>query len=1029
MAQGPCLNPDCSSHGQPHPNCRCYAMAKGGAVSKSCQCCSKQKLAEALMAKGGKVDKHLEKWQSGLHGTEERDKISRLEGSHRAKMLEEVSSKTQHRPSRFNDNKKEFLLHRGVNHTEHGHAQDKLEGSVIHESKDYGKHTSWTTSHKTAHDFAKDYEEEKLADGGDVSGYKTHWKSEKSGDKDITHATVTHDSSGHDNPDTKHVARFTFFNSDNQGGAHHVVSHVDEAHRRNGLASSHYKEYQDRTGAKLAPHQDHQTDDAKALWANKKFAAGGSVKKSQGPLGLNLNDFKHVHSDDKATTLKHKNGHELRIAHNSIEPKMATALKALGSIGKENATANQAQESQDQAQYGKVIMKAKGGDIKGINEQSILTNKAGVSHQGKLVRKGMEPEAKELAHKTLEDIKHMPKVPHYDEGGGVWDKVKDAFAGDFGEANKAADDSQKAAQGRKKTSEAPKQGAQQGGGQSSGWGYAEGGNVGHSHMKMIADLINAGHHDAARKMYADGTEDAPVSQDDQAPMSQGAPADVNQPMPQEPDHRTGFQKMVSGWHDQGKKMQGMAVGGGEMEQPQTPAPAEQVSMAEGDQQTTGAHADAAPQPMAPPAPQPTPATAAQAGIGNIDQRTFESNQAPPQQQAMYNQQKAKDIHEILSENKAFQQDLNEGHVTPKTYKDLMFSNPDGTEKSTLGKLGAIFGMMLSSGGAGLAHQTPMYMEMMNKEIERDLDAQQKSVSNKQNAYKINQERLRDQAAAEGQNIDTRAKAYALTRMQMQNSAFHDFSEKVNAMPVGSQARQAAEMQLAMMNQFIQNDQFNMTDRLGAAAAYGHVMQGQLMGGSNGQPNDEAAFQNRQRGLRTLGANGNAGANQIADFNEGHHVAGIQGQTSRPATGEEMNQLKAMQTFDQKGKDVLGFMDKHTGTWNPNTRRAAIQKIQELQGFYNDSVHGGAITQGKDEKYAKLFGNSSPTDIFEQLKGNRGAYKEMLNSNNNRQQLLLSGPGGLGLPKQSAESDTIERLTKDGRTVIYDAKTKKPLRYK
>lgn len=31
MAQGPCLNPSCSSQGRPHPNCRCYShMAEGG---------------------------------------------------------------------------------------------------------------------------------------------------------------------------------------------------------------------------------------------------------------------------------------------------------------------------------------------------------------------------------------------------------------------------------------------------------------------------------------------------------------------------------------------------------------------------------------------------------------------------------------------------------------------------------------------------------------------------------------------------------------------------------------------------------------------------------------------------------------------------------------------------------------------------------------------------------------------------------------------------------------------------------------
>lgn len=37
MAEGPCLNPNCKSHGKPHPNCRCYgSFAKGGVVGHFC---------------------------------------------------------------------------------------------------------------------------------------------------------------------------------------------------------------------------------------------------------------------------------------------------------------------------------------------------------------------------------------------------------------------------------------------------------------------------------------------------------------------------------------------------------------------------------------------------------------------------------------------------------------------------------------------------------------------------------------------------------------------------------------------------------------------------------------------------------------------------------------------------------------------------------------------------------------------------------------------------------------------------------
>ena len=32
----PCLNPNCKSHGAPHPNCRCYGMAEGGEAGHYC---------------------------------------------------------------------------------------------------------------------------------------------------------------------------------------------------------------------------------------------------------------------------------------------------------------------------------------------------------------------------------------------------------------------------------------------------------------------------------------------------------------------------------------------------------------------------------------------------------------------------------------------------------------------------------------------------------------------------------------------------------------------------------------------------------------------------------------------------------------------------------------------------------------------------------------------------------------------------------------------------------------------------------
>lgn len=46
-------------------------------------------------------------------------------------------------------------------------------------------------------------------------------------------------------------------------------------------------------------------------------------------LGIDPDKFKHVSSDDHKTVLRHKDGHELTIAHNKLTPKMRDQLKAL----------------------------------------------------------------------------------------------------------------------------------------------------------------------------------------------------------------------------------------------------------------------------------------------------------------------------------------------------------------------------------------------------------------------------------------------------------------------------------------------------------------------------------------------------------------------------------------------------------------------------------------------------------------------------------------------------------------------------
>lgn len=81
-----------------------------------------------------------------------------------------------------------------------------------------------------------------------------------------------------------------------------------------------------------------------------------------------------------------------------------------------------------------------------------------------------------------------------------------------------------------------------------------------------------------------------------------------------------------------------------------------------------------------------------------------------------------------AEAMAFADDSHNGRIDPKTMASMF------ADKGTLGKIGTIFGLMLSGAGSGLAHQPNALLDMMNKELDRDLDAQKTNQTNKLNWY-------------------------------------------------------------------------------------------------------------------------------------------------------------------------------------------------------------------------------------------------------------------------------------------------------
>lgn len=363
----------------------------------------------------------------------------------------------------------------------------------------------------------------------------------------------------------------------------------------------------------------------------------------------------------------------------------------------------------------------------------------------------------------------------------------------------------------------------------------------------------------------------------------------------------------------------------------------------------------------------------------------ESSKAPEAPIQTFEQHKQAATQELFPEAQAFKADLDNGHIQPQTYSDLF------AKKDTLGKIGTLFGLLVGGAGSGLTGQPNAILEMMNKEIERDLDAQKQSVVNKQNYLKINQ-----------QHVDTRLKAFALSKAQMNYAALHKLVNEVTKLPNGPQKDQAMAT-LAMLNQSVDAENFNILDKAATASALGKVMFGDQSGG---QPNT---------GLMKSGLMGPEAREMGTDIEE-KSIPGIPGRASKPIPQQKRDQLQAMQVLDQKIADTLEFARAHKGTLLPKDRKIGEQKAHELMNFYNSSIDNGVLTQGRMAWLDKQVGKN-PTSIFQDILGNNAQLEEIQRSNNTRKNIMLKQLGFDVKPSKKSVV-TPEQTSKSGKEIIF-----------
>lgn len=388
----------------------------------------------------------------------------------------------------------------------------------------------------------------------------------------------------------------------------------------------------------------------------------------------------------------------------------------------------------------------------------------------------------------------------------------------------------------------------------------------------------------------------------------------------------------------------------------------------------------------------------------------------------------------IAENQAWQQDLNNGHITPKTYNDLMFHNKDGSDKSTLGKIGSIFGLMVSGAGAGLAHQQNMAMQMMDNVIKNDLEAQKTSKADAQNFIHLNQQRLLNDANV--QNILQSAnytqaqkqaviqgiqmKAYTQSYMDIASTVFHDQMEKLKKLQPGTQAYQDTAKALMLMSSKIDqnNAQAAVLGQAGTDAMGMYGLGSEAQGAPQGQG---AQLSPEQKFQNDMQVRENSGDKAGADALRARHIPGIPGFATKDIPEDKRDKLTAMSVLDDKVKDVLNFAQQHRGSVDPRTLAQAKQKAEELTSFYNKSVDSLGMTQGRLGWLEKQI-KTNPTSLIEQLLGNNSTLREIRDSNSHRKDIELNRLGFPVQPKAQGQTTATEGQTGtfNGKPVVFKA---------
>lgn len=449
-------------------------------------------------------------------------------------------------------------------------------------------------------------------------------------------------------------------------------------------------------------------------------------------------------------------------------------------------------------------------------------------------------------------------------------------------------------------------------------------------------------------MYAEGTPDEPVSEEDLIPINLENPI-VN---PQEAAPATipgsepyGTQPDIS--FDPTSGLKPDAIPSKEF----IPPPESQATPAPEAPKQPPSDLDAGPAQQ--PQPKEPEAPSAGAGIqGSYDQMIQATKNigkaqgaiAEGQRQALQEAQIAKEQADAPMREKANQylqemhnvaEDIKNGHIDPNKYLNDM---------GTAGKIATGIGLILGGIGGGLTGKDNPAQKFLDSQIDRSIAAQQAELGKKEN--------LLSAYARQFGNIQ---QARDFTRLSMKDKIDQDIQKAALA-----QGTPMAMEQAKLHAAELQKDKALTSAKWGAINTIQH----------GGAPENSV-----NSALQSLDLVDPEAAKHL----RGRMVPGV-GMATIEVPSDVRSKILSQRQLDERAKDLLAFAKQHAGSLDPRVKAEGQQKVLALQSLYREGTLGTVYKEGEQPLLDKIV--KDPTSFFNSY-GNVPKLQELIRSNDAR----------------------------------------------